>query len=241
MGTERRTRTPKYLQINDQLTAMIADMEPDTLLPKELELAETFSVSRETLRQALQLQTSAGRIYSIKGKGTFVARPHISKGDKLTSFTEDMEARGLTPRSRVISAREITPDTDTAHDLELDDGRTVFEIVRIRLADDVPMCLETFQTPTSFFPTLLELPLTGSIYELFRTHGRISITNTEQRITAALAKKAQADLLGVRPRSPVLLVNRVSSDQRGRLIERTESVYRGDRYDFRLSARRDGR
>ena len=55
-----------------------------------------------------------------------------------------------------------------------------------------------------------------------------------------LATPREALLIGTNPALPMLLVHRVSYDRQRRPIERTRSLYRGDRFSF-VSERTPGR
>ena len=226
--------TPRYMDIGERLAAEVSLMQPGDQLPKERELAERFAVSRMTVRHALSILADQGRVYSVRGHGTFVAEPHVAKDATLASFTEDMLARGFVPGSRLLSASEVAVAGDVARALELPDGAAAYRIERLRLADDVPMCLETVHLPARLFPRLLDNDLTGSLYALLGTRYRTTVARADQTFTAARLSRRQSDLLGVPAGSPALVMRRVGVDTRGRLIEHAESVYRNDRYEFRL-------
>lgn len=226
---------PKYQAIRERLLEEIARMRPDDALPHERHLAVRFGASRMTVRQALQTLSEEGRIYASRGHGTFVAKPRIAKGAGLSSFSEDMRARGLRPGSRLLVARKTAAGARVGRELELGEGEEVWEIVRLRLADDLPMCIETVHLPARLFPNLGELDLSGSLYEVLRTRYRTRPTQAGQRISAVPLSRTQAELLGLPVRSFALSVRRRTTDARGRLIERAESLYRPDRYEFQLS------
>jgi GntR family transcriptional regulator len=230
--------TPRYIDIGERLAAEVSLMQPGDQLPKERELAERFAVSRMTVRQALSLLTDQGRVYSVRGHGTFVAEPVVSKDATLASFTEDMIARGLTPGSRLLSAGEVPAPGPIARALELPAGAPLFQIERLRLADDVPMCLETVHLPARLFPRLLEHDLTGSLYSLLGSRFKTTVARAEQTFSAERLNKRQADLLGVPMGSPALVMRRIGVDTRGRLVEHGESIYRNDRYEFKLGITR---
>lgn len=231
-------RVPKYQEVRNRLLDEVEQLKPDDALPQERDLAERYGVSRATLRQALQLLSDEGRIYSIRGRGTFVAQRRISKDPVLTSFSEDMVARGLRPGSRLLSAEEVPATLSTAQALELEEGAAVFRIIRIRLADWLPMCLETLHLPVRVVPRLLDEDLETSLYRLLERRYHIRIAHADQELTAAALTKTQADLLGVGRGSPALCVHRISSDSKGRLVEEARSLYRADRYNFRLAVNR---
>lgn len=228
----------KHLQIREQILAQIQRMRPDELLPQERELADTFGVSRTTVRQALQSLIEDGLIYSVRGRGTFVSRPRISKGLTLTSFSDDMRARDLEPGSRLLTAELQTADTDLARTLEIAPGENTYYIERLRLADGFPMCIETLHLPAALFPRLLDQDLEGSLYLLLAGRYRTTIATAEQHISATLLSHRHADLLKVSPRSAALRVRRRGIDSRGRVVEHGQSLYRADRYDFELTIHR---
>ena len=213
-------------------------MRTDDALPQERDLAEHFQVSRTTVRQALRSLAESGLTYTIRGKGTFVSGGRVSKGLKLTSFSEDMRARNLQPSSRVLRAREVAASEEIAMNLELEPGASVYAIERLRLADGVPMCLETINLPSQLFPHLLGYDLGDSLYSLLITHYRVNVEHADQRVSSEAVTQADAELLGVTPRDPAMVVRRRSVDGRGRLIEFAVSVYRGDRYDYSFAVSR---
>ena len=141
-------------------------MSPHEMLPREFALAELLGVSRSTLRVALKRLLREGLIYAVRGTGTFVSERGIEKGSRLSGFSEDMRSRGMVPTSRVIRAERL-PTAAGEATLGIWPG-DVYRIQRLRLADSVPMCLETVEVPARSFPGLLELDLTGSLYGLMR-------------------------------------------------------------------------
>lgn len=230
--------TPRYLDIVEQLSGEVSKMQPGDRLPQERELADRFAVSRMTVRQALSLLADQGRLYAVRGHGTYVAQPHVAKDTTLASFSEDMLARGLVPGSRLLDAAEVPASAAIARALELPEGAPTFRIERLRLADNLPMCLETVHLPARLFPQLLDADLTGSLYEILGTRFRTTVVRAEQTVSAARLSRRQAELLGVPAGSAALVMRRVGVDTRGRLVEHAESIYRNDRYEFRIRVAR---
>jgi len=228
----------KHLLVREQLLGQIKTMRPDDLLPQERELAETFQVSRTTVRQALQSLIEDGLIYSIRGQGTFVSKGRISKSLGVSSFTEDMRARDLVPATRLITATQLPAPPDVARMLELQPGESVYYLKRLRLADGFPMCLERIHLPTALFPKLLDHSLDSSLYHVLASRYRTVLNTAEQRISATALDRRDAELLGTPPRSAALQVSRRGIDSRGRVFEYGQSLYRGDRYDFELTVHR---
>src|ERR1700761_3259500 len=131
----------KHEWLRERLLQDIAGLHPRSPLPTERELASTYEVSRATVRQALAALEQSGTVYRVQGAGTFVAGPHVSKSLSLTSFSEDMRLRGLRPSSLVLAADEVPADAPIAADLQIPVAASGVRLVRVRLADESPMCL----------------------------------------------------------------------------------------------------
>lgn len=206
--------------------------EPSAVLPSERHLAESLGVSRMTVRAGIKLLERDGLLRSIPGAGNVVIAPHMSKGTALTSFTEDARARGWVPGSRVLDRSTVAADLETAAELGIQPGDEVYDIGRIRLADDVPLCVERVRLPAAYVPGLIDLDLECSLYALLATRYDVRICRHDRHIRAVNIDPANAELLGVQPRAATLYVAQLGYDQNGRPVERGRSVYRGDRYDF---------
>jgi GntR family transcriptional regulator len=229
---------PKHQRIRQELAAQIRDLEPHNLLPTERDLAKSHGVSRATIRLALDALSEAGLVYRVQGAGTFVAGPTISKTVALSSFSEDMEIRGMVPSSRLLSADETSAGPELAEQLGIGPADPVIRLTRVRLADDEPICLETAHLPSARVPGLIDHDLAGSLYELLRETYQLTVVRAEQVVRAVVLEVGEASLLGTPPGAPALRMQRIGLDERDRPVECTTSIYRADRYDLRLAVRR---
>jgi len=232
-GTARDAGMAKHAWLRQVLAKEITEtLAPNQMLAPERDLAARFGVSRMTIRQALRALTNQGVIYSVRGVGTFVAEPRVRKDPTLTSFSEDMRSRGLRPGSRLLSADLVDAETAVAAELGVEPGAPVYRVERLRLADDVPLCHEQSFLPARLFPGLTDQDLEGSLYELLASRYRVRVVRAQQTTRAVNLSRRLATLLDVPARAAALHVHRVGMDARGRIAERTDSLYRGDRYDF---------
>ena len=147
-------------------------------LPPERDLARIVGVSRVTVRRAIAELTSEGFLQRRHGAGTFVLRPpaRIEQPLKrLTSFTEDMQARGLTPRSHWLECGLFSANAEEAEGLKLTENAAVARLSRIRLGDDLPMAIEHSTLPADILerPDLVETSLYGALAERGVTLGDI--------------------------------------------------------------------
>jgi GntR family transcriptional regulator len=230
----------KHEQVRGHLLDVMEQrLSPRDKLPTERELAEELGVSRSTVRRALDQMAAEGRVYRVQGAGTFVAEWPIRKREALTSFSEDMRARGLTPSARLLNAEETIAGAERSWPLRVSPAEPLLHVERLRLADDVPMCLESVYVVKRFAPDLLERGgLAGSLYDVLAEGYRIDVQRAEQSIAATVLEPDDAELLEVPALWPALLVERVAIDQQGRRVELARSLYRGDRYRFDLTLER---
>ncbi|MFB7652986.1 MULTISPECIES: GntR family transcriptional regulator [unclassified Streptomyces] len=233
-------RTAKHETLHAALGEMIdGGLTAHQLLPSERELMLRFDVSRMTVRRAVERLAQEGRVYRVQGAGTYVAeRPTISKSLTLTSFSEDIRARGMVPDSRLIGLAVVPADLPCARDLHVAPGSDVVHLERLRTADGEPMCLENVWLPPNLVPGLVEEGDPESLYWRLEKAGAAPQT-AKQTIRATVLTQAQAELLAVPPHFPALEVERVTRDVRGRAVERAVSLYRADRYDFKLAISRE--
>ena len=239
---DKNSPIPIYYQIMSQLREKILDGEypVDSTLPPERELVETYQVSRMTIRQAIMELVNEGILVRRKGIGTFVAPPKLEQPlNSLTSFTEDMAQRGMKAGSHVVSFQQMQPDPTTRKLLNISADERVFEYVRLRLADDDPMALETTTLLASLCPGLQKEDLENrSLYTVLTERWGIQLEYATQSLEPILAPAYEAGLLHVAPGSPLLLMHRVTYDQNGKAFEHVKSMYRGDRYKFVTELRR---
>lgn len=224
-------RAPLYQRLQDALRGAIDSqlLKPQQALPPERDLAADFQVSRITVRKALDGLVAEGLLTRRQGAGTFVAGRVEKQFAKLTSFSEDMAARGRTSHSKWIARSEGSVTPDEALTLGLSPGTRVYRFARIRYADDFAMALE-YSTIAGYGLSSLDA-VDVSLYAALDAAGNRPV-RALQRLRAVLFNKDQAALLGVEVGAPGLFIERRGFLEDGRAIEMTHSWYRGDAYDF---------
>lgn len=231
---DRESVIPLYYQIRERLLEQIRAgvFKPGQSLPSEQEIAEHFGVSRMTGRQALKSLRDLGVTYSVRGKGTFVSAIKLEKNlRQVTSFTEEMKARGLRPKSKVISLELAKADEETLNALQLKTPESVISLRRIRFANTLPMGIEWSRIPQRMCQDLLKtFDPQASLYETLAQRYGIKMAIADEIVEAGLARAEEARLLGIPAKTPVFLFTRISYLQSGEPIEFVKSVYRGDRY-----------
>lgn len=231
---------PLYLRFTSLLRDAIARgaLADQEALPSERELCADYGISRITVRRAIAALTAEGLLVPRRGAGTFVARladpvaapARVEKSfSGLSSFTQDMLARGSRPSSRWLSRSQGQVTPEEALSLALSPGTPVYRFHRLRLADERPLAVEYSTVPAYCLPSLEAVE--DSLYvALDAADARPA--RALQRLRAAPFAEEQAALLEVPPGHAGLLIERRSFLADGRAAELTLSYYRGDAYDF---------
>src|SRR5580704_6582294 len=121
--------TARYRKVAEDIKAAIAagGYAAGTRLPSEHELAERYSVSRGTVRQAFAALRADGIIASRRGaRRVVVGGPRVQSFGELLSFSRWARAMGEVPGGQVV-ALERRPATEAEADrLALPDGSHVW-------------------------------------------------------------------------------------------------------------------
>ena len=226
--------SPLYRQLMQRIRADIASgMYPvNSRIPSEAELCAAYQVSRVTVRKALAELTQEGLLRRMQGKGTFVCGPRLKTSLRdITSFHEACLMMGCTPGTKVISAQTVHAEERIREALALEDDSAV-EIVRLRLADNIPVMLET-NCFARKYEHLLNERLNGSLYHLLSKQG-VEAASGVHEISLCHATAQQAKLLEVEVGTALLQLDQVIFDQHGAPLHTSHQVIRGDRFTFRI-------
>ena len=235
-------RGPRYQQLHRHISSAIRQgiLAPDDQLPPERELAEIADISRVTVRKAVAQLVDEGLIEQRQGAGSFVraarARRLEQSLSSLVSFTENMEARGMTSSSEVLRRGLFAPSPAEVVALGLSSGERVARIDRLRSAGGAPMALEYSSLPADILPD--PGAVGTSLYAVLRAAGRAP-SRAIQRVTAVNLRPDEAALLRLPEGAAVLKIERTGYLASGRPIEFTSGLYRSDVYDFVSELRLD--
>lgn len=226
---------PLHRQVYNAIWREIASgvLAPGERLPAERELSKILSVSRVTVRRALQQLLEAGLVESHSSRGWYVSGVRVGEpANVLMGLTELGASRGLAASARVLS-REVRPATIEEGDaFGIAPGAEVFDLQRLRLLDDIPIALDRSCLPLSRVQAVLDVDFsTASLYETLDACG-VGPIRADYTVEAGAADAVRAELLGVAEGAPVLITGTAAYDARGRLVELAMTIYRSDRYRF---------
>ena len=237
----RQGQGPRYRQLYRHITDAIlsGDLEPDSQLPPERDLAALANVSRVTVRKAVGQLVSDGLVEQRRGAGSFV-RPSAPKLEQslssLVSFTENMQARGMSSTSAVIDAGLHVPSPAEMLALGLSSHDKVARVERLRSANGIAMAIERSSLPHDILPHPEQVET--SLYAILRAADRAP-TRAIQRVAAISVTGDEAQMLNLAEGTAVLQIERTGYLGSGRPIEFTRGLYRSDMYDFVSELRLD--
>lgn len=225
---------PRYVQLRRRIKEAIDTglLPPDSALPSEREIGQLTDLSRVTVRKAIQALVESGDVVQRQGSGSFVTERTIKLQQSLshlTSFTEDMNRRGMTTGVTMLERSICLPWHEETLALALAPGASVSRIARLRTADGRPLAIERASLPVDILPNPVEV--SSSLYDVLERAGNRP-TRAIQKISAINLGASDAELLDVNHGDAGLHIERMSYLSSGRAVEFTKSIYRGDAYDF---------
>lgn len=223
--------TPLYLQLAESLRGMIRGgaVRVGEALPSERELSAMTSISRVTVRKAIDALLREGLLSRRPGSGTYVAERIEQPASVLAGFSADMQSRGARPGSVWLEQRVDAPSAEEAAALNCAPGAAVVRLSRVRTADGEPLAIERAIVPAALLPPVGEIG--DSLYEALHRRGNRPVRGV-QRLQSSLATPQEAQLLDIPVGAAILRIERRSFLADGAPVELTRSAYRGDRYDF---------
>lgn len=227
---------PYYLQIKDILKERIMNKtyQPNRIIPSENDLCEEFAVTRATIRNALSELKKEGLIYTAKGKGSIVSPPKIEQSLlKFYSFGREFKDINEKTASKLLSKALIKASPTIVRKLSINTNTEVFEIVRIRIFNDLPLILETSYIPIHIAPEILDNDLEEeSIYDLLESKYGVKIVKAKEYIEPQVSNEYESKHLDVAYNSPVFYTERITLTDREEPIELRKSIIRGDKFKF---------
>lgn len=233
---ERSSPVPLYHQIAEQLEHAIYSgmLQPEQRIDNELELVKKLSVSRPTIRQAIDVLVKKGLLVRKRGIGTQVASNIIKRQIKLSSLYDDLKKLGRSPATRVLEYSAIVADSELAQRLELGAEKEVVYLERLRLAESVPLALMKNWIPPQIVGFTVDQLESSGLYALLRASGH-SPKVAKQRFSAVSAEAKHAELLMVEVGTPLLSMTETVYDESGRPIECADHLYIADSYAVEIT------
>jgi GntR family transcriptional regulator len=216
-------------------------------LPTEVELAERYQVSRQTVRRAMQDLIGEGLVLRTRGRGTISSSTH-TRGQYLRSIgsIEDFAALSLDTVLEVVRPFERSIAPDAAGRLQLPTDEVVSGLF-VRRHEGIPFCAAQVFVSVSLGRKVIELGLlpppgtavTRTIFDIVDEVSPETIMGAHQSITVAAIPTDRAELVECEPGQPVLRIDRLYFGSSGTPLELAISYFNPSRYSYRLELRRN--
>ena len=233
---DRQSPVPLYRQMRDTLRQWIETgvYKPGDILPPEPDLESQFEVSRITVRQAIVELVQEGLLERERGKGTFVREPKITqKLNHISSWAETILAMGMTARTVDCRIEEVEPPVWVKRILPVGADEKVTLVIRLRYANDEPMCIMTNYILSDYVPGLARDGLISeSLYDTLEHKYNLVLSRAEETVEAMVTDKKTAEKLKTYEGAPLLVVTRVTYDQNDLPFEVVKVKSRADKYQY---------
>jgi GntR family transcriptional regulator len=232
------SKTPLHQHISDWIKQEIRfkRLQIDDKIPSENELAQQFSVSRLTVRRALQTLEQENLIFRSQGLGAFVKAPISRKRMvNLNSFHEDLSQAGIIPSNEIVFEGLVLPPPHISSLLGIEEQKKVFRIDRIRFGSARPFAFDKTWIPAFYGQLIVDADLSKqSIFELLEKEYEIAIEKGCQRFDAAIADEHLAKHLDVAVNTPLLVIKRLIYTTSGKVIYYQQRYLRTDRFSYEM-------
>ena len=205
-----RTGQAPYARVKDFLKQGLAQGQwtPGSQMPSESELVGQFQVSRMTVGRALKELQTEGLVTRVQGVGTFAAHlSRVSSTLTIQDLHEEITARGHQHHSRVVLSRQEATRDGLAQQLGLPVGAPVFHTLIVHYENGIALqCEDRYVNPVCAPDYLLtDFTLTTPTHYLLAV---APLWEAQYSIEAGAPSAQEAELLGIAPHEPCLIVVR---------------------------------
>jgi GntR family transcriptional regulator len=232
---DRSSPLPLWAQVLSHLRGRLQSGEIAEQFPTDEQLVAEYSVSRQTVREAVRRLTDEGLLERSRGRSTRVKTFEHEAGS-LGSLYEQVRRQGASQRS-VVLTREVVRDAAAARQLSLAPDAELVHIERLRFADEEPLAIDRAWLPLGLAGQLLDVDLTdtGLYLELARVCG-ISDLHGSERIRPVIPSPPDRRTLMLPKGEAAFSLQRTTHTGRSEPVEWRHSLVRGDRYTISVDS-----
>ena len=235
---DKNSLVPLYYQIYLKIKEAIDSkkFKVGEFMYSEHYLEKAFSVSRITIRKAIENLEKDGYLYKQRGKPTQVMHPKESlKLSELNSFTDDMRGEDNITTSILLEFKCTIADTSIAEALKISVESEVYYIKRLRLINHVIIGLHECYIPKELIDLKKSdfIDNNSSLYNILRQAG-IIIYRADETIEARLPDKVLLDLLEMDNKNAIFYRERTTYNEKLKPIEFVKMYYNANLFKYRI-------
>jgi len=236
---EKDSPVPLYYQLKERIKKEIQEgrLSSGDSIPSEREFVDGCGISRPTVRQAITELVSEGILHREKGRGTFVAKPKIDQWflESLTSFSKEMELKGVKHHTKTLRQEMIEPDTTLTSIFGMECGK-VLCLERLRYVEEQPVVAVTSYIPVDLAPGLeSENFEKASLYDLIENKYGLKISHARRVLESINVSEEDKSLLEVEPDAAIHLIRTTAFLEGSVPFEYSVARYRGDKNSFTVT------
>lgn len=206
---DKKSPIPVYFQLKNLIEKDIKSgkLKTGDSIKTEQEYCQEHCISRMTVRQALKELENEGLIIRERGRGSFVSHLKIEQ-EGLMSFTEMAKEKNMVPSTIVVSFGLIKID-QIAEKLNLNPKEDIYELIRIRSADSIPVAVEKVYLPLKMVPDFNTKDLTGSLYKILTEDYGITSLSSKTSFSSIMASEELKKQLKIKEDMPLLKLENI--------------------------------
>jgi DNA-binding GntR family transcriptional regulator len=234
---------PLYRQVRDVLRRRLdnAEYAPGQRLPSESQLAADLGVHRLTIRRAVEELAREGFLQARQGSGTFVTRRRapiavtipLARDQFAASVEQQMRSLGQRFRD-VLMSTELTEDPDVRRDLRYPRGRLRRIDSALEIDDEIWVCSTAWGPERALPGVTSRWRETDGVYGLLLDRAQDGLRYVWRSFAAEAASAEDADVLRVKPGTPVIVREGLTADAGGKPVLRVRRRARSDRVRYLL-------
>jgi GntR family transcriptional regulator len=230
-----RDVVPLYHRVYVILSQKISDgsYPPGEAMPSEDDLAESFGVSRVTIRKAMERLEREERILRQRGRGTF-PQPQALKAAAKNQLLNNQISLSRKTQISVLDYALVPLPQQLAEAFGQAAGSEILRIVRVRKDERSPISHTICYVVTALAPLLPPSAITSLPISATLAAAGVELARFEERITATLADSEVARHLDIDVGTALIRMTRKVRNREGRVLELLQALYRPDRYEYRV-------
>ncbi len=230
-------KEPIYKVIENHVRELINSdsLKKGDLIPSEKQLSEEFNVTRMTVRSALNNLVKEGYIARQRGVGSIVLANNIYDNiSSVSGFTKEMESKGYKVSNILVSLKIVQADEELSSKLNISLEENVWEIKRVRLANDARVSYMVTYMPVKLFPNLNKTHCENSLYNFVEEVCGYKIAMSEREVQAVISNEECMDNLNLEEPEPLLYISQICKLQNSEIFEYSHTYHHG--YTLTLNA-----
>lgn len=238
MGGPKPKSAPLYIDLKNKLQDQIlmGELGPGVLLPTEMQLCDTYGVSRITVRRALDELAKIELIDRVQGKGSIVRDGKIGQSqNEIRGFSKSLKYQGHQAGGTLLEKELVNGKENLFSLFELQENspQQFWRFRRLRYLNQKPAVIMNVYVKKELGDRMLEYDLDSiSFYYLYSTILNRQLVDSRALITAVTASRDVANVLGTYEGAPLIWFQGITYTK-GRIpIEVNFSLFLGEMFQF---------